>query len=60
VSAAGSPASTPHCSAPHSGHSSNSASGWNDETVYGYVVKPASFTAGQKYPIAFLVHGGRR
>ena len=32
--------------------------GWNDETVYGYVVKPASFTAGQKYPIAFLVHGG--
>jgi dipeptidyl aminopeptidase/acylaminoacyl peptidase len=32
--------------------------GWNDETVYGYVVKPAGFAAGQKYPIAFLVHGG--
>jgi dipeptidyl aminopeptidase/acylaminoacyl peptidase len=32
--------------------------GWNDETVYGFVVKPADFTAGKKYPIAFLIHGG--
>ena len=32
--------------------------GWNGETVYGYVVKPATFTEGQKYPVAFLVHGG--
>lgn len=32
--------------------------GWNDETVYGYVMKPAGFIAGQKYPIAFIVHGG--
>ena len=32
--------------------------GANDETVYGYVVKPHGFAAGRKYPIAFLVHGG--
>lgn len=32
--------------------------GWNDETVYGWVVKPAGFEAGKKYPVAFLVHGG--
>ncbi len=32
--------------------------GWNDETVYGYVVKPYGFEAGKKYPIAFVVHGG--
>lgn len=32
--------------------------GWNDETVYGYVVKPAQFDASKKYPVAFLVHGG--
>ncbi len=32
--------------------------GWNGETVYGYVVKPPGFTAGQKYPLAFVVHGG--
>jgi dipeptidyl aminopeptidase/acylaminoacyl peptidase len=32
--------------------------GWNDETVYGYVVKPAGFSADAKYPLAFIVHGG--
>ncbi|WP_140984884.1 alpha/beta hydrolase family protein [Asticcacaulis tiandongensis] len=32
--------------------------GWNDETVYGYVIKPANFIEGKKYPIAFLIHGG--
>lgn len=32
--------------------------GWNNETVYGYVVKPANYEAGKKYPIAFLIHGG--
>jgi dipeptidyl aminopeptidase/acylaminoacyl peptidase len=32
--------------------------GWNDETVYGYVLKPHGFKADQKYPIAFIVHGG--
>jgi dipeptidyl aminopeptidase/acylaminoacyl peptidase len=32
--------------------------GWNDETVYCYVVKPVDFGANKKYPIAFLIHGG--
>ncbi len=32
--------------------------GWNDETVHGYVMKPAGFEPGKRYPIAFLVHGG--
>jgi dipeptidyl aminopeptidase/acylaminoacyl peptidase len=32
--------------------------GWNDETVYGYAVKPFGFVEGGKYPIAFIVHGG--
>jgi len=32
--------------------------GWNGETVYGYVVKPAEFSAERKAPIAFIVHGG--
>jgi dipeptidyl aminopeptidase/acylaminoacyl peptidase len=35
-----------------------SFSGWNGETVYGYVVKPAGFEARKKYPLAFLIHGG--
>ena len=32
--------------------------GANNETVYGYAMKPAGFVAGRKYPIAFIVHGG--
>lgn len=32
--------------------------GWKDETVYGYVVKPAGFEKGKTYPVAFLIHGG--
>jgi dipeptidyl aminopeptidase/acylaminoacyl peptidase len=32
--------------------------GWNGETVHGYVVKPANYVAGRKYPVAFLIHGG--
>ena len=32
--------------------------GWNNETVHGYVVKPAGFEPGKKYPVAFLIHGG--
>ncbi len=32
--------------------------GWNDETVYCYVVKPIDFELGKKYPVAFLIHGG--
>ncbi len=32
--------------------------GWNDETVYGYVLKPVDFDPNRKYPVAFLIHGG--
>jgi dipeptidyl aminopeptidase/acylaminoacyl peptidase len=32
--------------------------GWNDETVHGYLVKPAGFEPGRNYPVAFLIHGG--
>ncbi len=32
--------------------------GWNGETVHGYVVEPANFQPGRKYPVAFLIHGG--
>ena len=33
-------------------------SGWNDEMVYCYVVKPIDFDPDIKYPVAFLIHGG--
>jgi len=33
-------------------------SGWNNETVYAYVLKPWNYQPGQKYPVAFLIHGG--
>jgi len=32
--------------------------GWNDETVYGYIVKPHGFEPGKRFPLAFVVHGG--
>jgi len=32
--------------------------GWNNDTVQGYVVKPANYQPGKKYPVAFLIHGG--
>jgi len=32
--------------------------GWNDETVYAYIVKPVDFDPSKKYPVAFLIHGG--
>ncbi len=32
--------------------------GWNGEKVFGYLVKPANFKPGKKYPMAFLIHGG--
>jgi dipeptidyl aminopeptidase/acylaminoacyl peptidase len=32
--------------------------GWSGDTVHGYVVKPWNYVAGQKYPVAFLIHGG--
>jgi len=35
-----------------------SCKGWNDEKVYGYVVKPVDFDPQRRYPVAFLIHGG--
>jgi dipeptidyl aminopeptidase/acylaminoacyl peptidase len=35
-----------------------SFAGWNGETVYAWVVKPAGFVPGRRYPLAFLIHGG--
>jgi dipeptidyl aminopeptidase/acylaminoacyl peptidase len=35
-----------------------SFAGWNNENVFGYVVKPPNFKRDQKYPVAFVVHGG--
>jgi len=32
--------------------------GWNGERVHGYVMKPAGFQEGRRYPVAFIVHGG--
>jgi dipeptidyl aminopeptidase/acylaminoacyl peptidase len=32
--------------------------GAGGDTVQGYVVKPVGYKAGQKYPVAFIVHGG--
>jgi dipeptidyl aminopeptidase/acylaminoacyl peptidase len=32
--------------------------GWNDEIVYGYIVRPVDFDPSKKYPVAFLIHGG--
>ncbi len=32
--------------------------GAGGDTVHGYVVRPAGFTAGRRYPVAFLIHGG--
>ncbi|MBT1445529.1 S9 family peptidase [Shewanella sp. JM162201] len=32
--------------------------GWNNETVYGYWIKPANYQEGKQYPVAYLVHGG--
>jgi dipeptidyl aminopeptidase/acylaminoacyl peptidase len=32
--------------------------GANGDTVWGWITKPVGFQAGQKYPLAFLIHGG--
>jgi acylaminoacyl-peptidase len=32
--------------------------GWNGETVYGFVTRPADHQPGRRYPVAFLIHGG--
>ena len=35
-----------------------SFAGWNGETVHGYVVRPPGAKPGEKFPVAFLIHGG--
>lgn len=35
-----------------------SYAGAKGEKVYGYVMKPWNYKAGEKYPVAFIVHGG--
>lgn len=35
-----------------------SYAGAGGATVYGWVVKPVDFEPGQRYPVAFIVHGG--
>jgi dipeptidyl aminopeptidase/acylaminoacyl peptidase len=32
--------------------------GWNDENVFGYLMKPADFKRDKQYPVALVVHGG--
>lgn len=32
--------------------------GADGDTVWGWVVKPAGFEAGERYPVALLIHGG--
>jgi dipeptidyl aminopeptidase/acylaminoacyl peptidase len=32
--------------------------GAGQKKVYGYVMKPAAYEEGKKYPVAFLIHGG--
>jgi acylaminoacyl-peptidase len=40
------------------GYEQFSFPGWNGERVHGYVVRPADYVPGRKYPVAFLIHGG--
>jgi dipeptidyl aminopeptidase/acylaminoacyl peptidase len=35
-----------------------SFAGAGGDTVHGFVVKPADFQRGKRYPVAFLIHGG--
>ena len=32
--------------------------GWNGDTVHGYAMPPVDARPGEKYPVAFLIHGG--
>jgi len=32
--------------------------GWNDEAVHAWMVKPVDFDPSEKYPVAFIIHGG--
>jgi dipeptidyl aminopeptidase/acylaminoacyl peptidase len=33
-------------------------SGWNDDTVHAWIVKPVDFDRAKRYGVAFLIHGG--
>lgn len=35
-----------------------SFTGWNNDTVHGFVVKPWNWQPGRKYPVVYLIHGG--
>ena len=35
-----------------------SFSGWNDETVWAYMVEPVDRLEGESYPLALIIHGG--
>src|SRR5262249_16883151 len=35
-----------------------SFTGWNNETVRGYVMRPYGWREGQKYPTVFMIHAG--
>lgn len=35
-----------------------SFAGADDTPVFGYVMKPAGYVEGRKYPVAFVIHGG--
>jgi dipeptidyl aminopeptidase/acylaminoacyl peptidase len=64
LNSAGSPRPLTHVGAaalaqtPLSSFEAFSFPGWNDEAVHGIVVKPTDYRPGQKYPVAFLIHGG--
>jgi len=32
--------------------------GWNNEKVYGYVIKPIGVMPARKFPVAMIIHGG--
>lgn len=40
------------------GYEQFSFAGAEGDTVHGYVFRPVGFEQGEKYPIAFLIHGG--
>jgi dipeptidyl aminopeptidase/acylaminoacyl peptidase len=41
-----------------SAYESFTFTGWNKETVHGWIVKPYGWKPGQKFPTVFLIHGG--
>jgi dipeptidyl aminopeptidase/acylaminoacyl peptidase len=60
----GSPQRLTHVTAPHmekvetGEYEAFSFEGWGGETVHGFVVKPVGIREGERYPVAYLIHGG--